>query len=424
MKPILPWCVLLLPAVVQASDWPQWRGPKNDGLAPDKGVALTWSAESNVKWKLAMPGMGSSTPCISKGKLFFTSQAGNDLVLLCVSTEGKEVWRRTLGQNKNNPRGDEGNDASASPSTDGQHVYIFVGTGKMAAFDFEGNEVWSFNAQERYGKFRIQFGLHSTPVLYKDRLYMQLIHSGGQIVFAVDAKTGKEVWKINRESDGTDENEHSYASCFLWSNGTDAYLVVHGNDYATAHALEDGKEIWRVGDLNPREKYNRTLRLVASPVCTPELIVVPSAKNGPVVGVKPDAQGKVMRDSKYVQWRLNSGTPDVPSPLVYHGLVYLVGESGRLTVLDAKTGKEQYRKALKADRYRASPVVVEGHLIATAREGVFSVVKVGPTPSKILENKLPDRFTASPAFSNGVMYLRGHQYLWAIAANKESRPRS
>ena len=253
---------------------------------------------------------------------------------------------------------------------------------------------------------------------------MQLIHSGGQIVFAVDAKTGKEVWKINRESDGTDENEHSYASCFLWSNGTDAYLVVHGNDYATAHALEDGREIWRVGDLNPRERYNRTLRLVASPVCTPELIVVPSAKNGPVVGVKPNAQGKVMRDSKYVQWRLNSGTPDVPSPLVYHGLVYLVGESGRLTVLDAKTGKEQYRKALKADRYRASPVVVEGHLIATAREGVFSVVKVGPTPSKILENKLPDRFTASPAFSNGVMYLRGHQYLWAIAANKESRPRS
>jgi outer membrane protein assembly factor BamB len=418
MNRLLPWCVLLLPAVVQAGDWPQWRGPKNDGIAPDKGVALRWSADSNVKWKLKMPGMGSSTPCISKGKLFFTSQAGSEVVLVCASTEGKELWRKPLGQNKNKPRGDEGNDASASPSTDGTHVYVFAGTGLFAAFDFEGKEVWSFNAQDRYGKFKIQFGLHSTPLLHQNRLYMQLIHSGGATVFAVDKKTGKEVWKITRESDGTDENEHSYASCFLWTNLVDAYLVVHGNDYATAHALADGKEIWRVGDLNPREKYNRYLRFVSSPVCTPDLIVVPSAKNGPVVGVKPDATGKVMRDSKHVQWRITNGTPDVPSPLVHGGLVYLVGEGGRLTVLDAKTGKEQYKKPLKADRYRASPVVVEGHLIATAREGVFSVAKLGATAPKIEENKLPDRFTASPAISDGVIYLRGHEYLWAIAPSE------
>ncbi|MFQ3592637.1 MAG: PQQ-binding-like beta-propeller repeat protein, partial [Gemmataceae bacterium] len=139
---------------------------------------------------------------------------------------------------------------------------------------------------------------------------------------------------------------------------------------------------------------------------------------GPVVGVKPNAQGKVLRDSKYVQWRLANGTPDVPSPLVYDGLVYLVGEGGRLTVLDAQTGREQYRKSLKPDRYRASPVVVDGHLIATAREGVFSVIPVGRTAPKVIENKLPDRFTASPAFSEGVMYLRGHDYLWAIAPSR------
>jgi outer membrane protein assembly factor BamB len=412
----VPLSLLLLPVMVNAADWTQWRGPNNDGIAVQGGIPLQWGADKNVKWKLKMPGMGSSTPCITKGKLFFTSAAEGQIVLLCVSTEGKELWRKPLGVSKTKARGDEGNDASASPSTDGERVYVFSGTGTFAAYDLEGNEIWKFNAQERYGKFRIQFGLHSTPVLHEDRLYMQLIHSGGATVFAVDKNTGKEVWKIKRESDGTDENEHSYASCFLWKKDKSAYLVVHGNDYATAHELADGKEIWRVGDLNPREKYNRTLRLVASPVCTPDLIVVPSAKNGPVVGVKPDAKGKVMRDSEFVQWRITNGTPDVPSPVVYEDLVYLVRENGGLTVLDAKTGKEEYKKPLKADRYRASPLIVDGHLIATAREGTFSVVKLGKTFEKVAENTLPDKFTSSPAISEGVLYLRGHGYLWAIAA--------
>ena len=109
-------------------------------------------------------------------------------------------------------RGDEGNEASASPSTDGKHVYAFAGTGDLACFDFDGKEVWKFNAQERYGKFKIQFGMHTTPLLYGDRLYLQLIHSGGAWVIALDKATGKEVWKVERKSDGRDECEHSYAS--------------------------------------------------------------------------------------------------------------------------------------------------------------------------------------------------------------------
>src|SRR5207245_736944 len=107
---------------------------------------------------------------------------------------------------------DESNGASASPSTDGTHVYAFVGSGEVAAFDFEGKEIWKFNAQERYGRFDMQYGMHSTPLLHGDRLYMQLIHSGGAWVIALDKANGKEVWKVERKSDGYAECEHSYAS--------------------------------------------------------------------------------------------------------------------------------------------------------------------------------------------------------------------
>src|SRR5207248_10522231 len=126
-----------------------------------------------------------------------------------------------------------------------------------------------------------------------------------------------EVWKVKRESDGTGENEHSYTSPIVWTNGKDAYLITHGNDYAIAHQLQDGKEIWRVGGLNPKDNYRRDLRFVASPVATPELIVVPSAKNHGIVGVKPDATGLVMPGSPGEQWRKTTSTPDVPCPLVH-----------------------------------------------------------------------------------------------------------
>src|SRR5207248_1791668 len=132
---------------------------------------------------------------------------------------------------------DEGNGASASPSTDGAHVYAFTGTGDFACFDFDGKEVWRFNTQERYGRFNTEHGLHTTPLLYRDRLYMQLIHTDGAWVVALDKATGKEAWKVERKSDGRGECKDSYASPCLGSNGKEAYLITHGNDYTIGHRL-------------------------------------------------------------------------------------------------------------------------------------------------------------------------------------------
>jgi outer membrane protein assembly factor BamB len=377
-------------------------------------VPIEWNATENIAWKLPLPGRGGSTPVVWGDRLFLTSVDGTNLVLLCISTHGKELWRRPLGTpNKLFMRG-LGDNASPSPSTDGKHVWVYVGTGDLACFDPNGQEVWKFNVQDRYGRFRIQHGMHITPLQYGDRLYMSLIHSGGAWVIALNKADGKEVWKVKRPSDGTNENEHSYASPVVWQKGKEAYLIVHGNDYCTGHRLEDGSEIWRVGGLNPKDHYRPDLRFVSTPVATPDLIVIPSAKNHGVVGLNPEAKGLVMPGSEYERWRLKNGTPDVPSPLVYEGLVYLCGEAGWLTCLDAQTGKEHYRQRLHPATYHASPVAAEGRIYLTARDGTVMVVKAGLTFSKIAENKLPDDIAASPVLLTGRIYLRGYKALYAI----------
>ncbi len=405
------FCLLLPP--VHAENWPLWRGPNDDGVSKETNLPAEFSDTKNVIWKLPMPGSAGATPVIWGKRLFLTSEEGSDVVVLCVSTDGKELWKKSLtraDKKRFGPRRDEGSFADASPCTDGKHVWAFCGTGEFACFDFDGKEVWRFNAQERYGTFRMQWGTHTSPTLDGDRLYLQLIHGGGAWVIALDKATGKEVWKVARTSDATGESKESYATPSVWHRGTDALLVTHGGDYAIAYRLEDGSEAWRVGGLNPQGPgYRRDYRFVASPLVTPGLIVIPSAKKGPILAVKPDDKGLPTR-----VWNLPHGTPDVPSPLFHDGLVYLCSEDGRLTCVEAETGKELYSEALTRDRYRASPVYADGKVYLSAREGTVSVVKAGRKFELLAVNKIPEVLEASPAISEGRIYLRGRENLYAI----------
>lgn len=410
---------------VMADNWPQWRGPSGDGISKEKGFATEWSKDKNILWSFPLPGMGCSTPIIWGDKIFLTCEDKSDLILQCISTSGKPLWQEKIGPATKKARDDEGNGATATLSTDGKNVYGFVGSGTVFSYTLDGKKNWDFDAQQRYGKFNIQFGMHSTPVLHENRLYFMFLSTGKQIVACVEAKDGSEVWRVNRKSDGTDENEHSYASPVMWTNGKQSYLVTHGNDYTVAHDLKDGSEIWRLQDLNPRlplkdgkSPYNKFLRFVATPLVTPDLIVVPTAKNGPIVAVKPDAKGTFGIGSEHELWRKPNGTPDVPSPLLWDGVVYIVRENGALMGLDAKTGKELWNDRGHTARHRASPVYADGKIYATSRDGVVNVIKAGRTFEKLATNRLPDDFAASPALADGVIYLRGFKNLWAIKETK------
>ena len=400
-----------------AGNWPQWRGVRNDGVSPETNLPAEWDATKNVLLKVPMPGPGASTPCVWGDQIFLTAQVGEKLDLLCLSTAGKVLWTRTLGTGEGKFRGDEGNMASASCSTDGKLVYAFVGSGNLAAYDFAGKLAWAVDCQKEFGKFKIQFGGHWTPVLHKGRLYVCLMHQAAQLVVAFEAATGKVAWQAKRVSDGTGESPDVYCSPFLWEKGEQALLIVHGDDYCTAHKLDDGAEVWRVNELNPKAAYNRNWRAVSSPLVTPDLIIIPSCKQYPTVAVRPDgAKGLIAPGSPSEAWRFKT-TPDVPSPLLVNGVVYLMGANGKLTALDAKTGKEHYTEGVTNERHRANPVAADGKVYLLGREGTCAVVKAGDAAFELVaKNKLPDTFTASPAVADGRIYLRGWNTLWVIGS--------
>lgn len=406
--------VLVVTAAVALPDnWPGWRGPEQTGFSKDTDLPTVWSETKNIAWKLPMPGIGGSTPAVWNDRIFVTSAAGNDLVLLCISTGGKELWRKPVGTVKRAIiKGDEANEASNSPSTDGKHVWAFFGSGDLACFDMDGNEVWKFNVQKDYGKFSIQHGIHTTPLLYGDRLYLSLLHANAHWVIALDKNTGKEIWKINRKTDAKGESLEAYTSPCMWTSGKDSYLVVTGCDNTTAHRLEDGSEVWRLADLNI--KSSSAFRIVASPVPTPDLIFVPTARGTVFVAVKADAKGTIKAGSEFEQWRKTKGSPDVPSPAFHDGLLYVCSEAGMLACWDAKSGKEFYNERLHGSRYRATPVCGDGKVYLCARDGVFSVVKMGPKYELLASNELNDVFTASPAISGNRIYVRGFKSLYAI----------
>jgi outer membrane protein assembly factor BamB len=404
---------------VRADNWPQWRGPNNDGHSNETGLPAEFGPDKNVVWKLALPGVGSSTPCVWEDRIFVTYQVGaGEANLACVGTDGKLRWQQKIGSGEVRTRsGEGGNAATASPSTDGKLVFAFAGSGHLAAFDLDGKKVWE-NDLQKYGRFSIQFGCHWTPVLYKDRLYLQVLHRGAQVLVALDKNTGKEIWHVQRKSDGRGESPDVYASAFVWEKNGSALLISHGNDYCTAHSLDNGEEVWRVTELNPKARYNGAWRAVSSPLVTPDLIVIPTCKYHETVAIDPSlAKGEIAPGNPAEKWRFKK-TPDVPSPLLVQGVVYLVSAGdGTLSALDAATGKLLYEgPRLTGHIVRASPLFADGKIYIVGRDGTIPVVRPGQKFELIARNQLPDKFTGSPAVSNGRIYLHGWNNLWAIGA--------
>ncbi len=422
---LLPVVVLFVSftSTVCADPWGAWRGPAGNGISLETGLPLEWSREKNILWRCPLPGPAGATPVVWGDRIFVTSVDGEDLILLCVSTQGQELWRRTVSSGNRAVRGDEGNYASPSPVTDGKHVWATMANGTVACFRTDGTPVWHVDLQKRYGPFEIAFGMSSTPVLYQGRLYFQFIHGDGRaetqeaLVAAVDAATGTGIWKTGRITGATSENEQAYASPVLYDFDGLTLLITHGADYTVAYDPQTGRERWRLGGLNPRNdpqrRYHPTLRFVASPAVAPGIIVCPTAKNGPVFAVRPDRDGD-LTDTDAVLWIRRRNTPDVPSPLIVDDLVYLCRENGVLLVLDRATGEEVYMERTHNERHRASPLYADGYLYLTARDGRVTVVRAGRTFAIVAQNDLDEAISASPVTADGTLYLRTFDALWAI----------
>ena len=399
-------------------NWGQWRGGSFDSVSVESGADSQTSPISSELWKFDLPGSAGASPVVWGDHIFVSTTDKKTLRLICLDTAGKKKWERDLpGVSKSAM--DKSNSASPSPITDGQHVWTMMGNGAMACFDFDGKEIWSKDIQKDYGKFSIQFGMSTTPVLHDGKLYLTLIHgvrkdkgtSEGKLI-CLDAVTGEEVWQVIRKTDAVDECKHGYSSPIVVGQGDSAVLVVHAADYTTGHAIADGKELWKLAGINPKgDAYNRTLRLVASPVARKGLMVVPTAKKGAVIGYKISGKEKPKR-----LWRLERGTPDVASPVVYQDRVFLAGENGVMRVLDASNGEVLTKERLLADRHRSTPVVVDGKLIVVGRSGTVSVFKADKDLELISHRELNEQSVASPAVADNRIYIRTAKAIYAFGA--------
>jgi len=423
-------------------DWPQWRGLHSDGIAVGTGIPTSWSPGENLRWRTALPGRAGATPCVHGGRIFLTSNDlsiddGAGLVLVCVNAaDGAILWKQTVGSGNRDARAGEGNSASPSPTTDGRHVWSFFGTGILACHTIDGDEVWRCDVGERFGRLDIQFGMTSTPVLDGDALYLQLIHGPMRMddqtrvgkVIRLDARSGRTVWEVDRITDAGFECKHSYASPLLYRHDGREFLVVHGADCTTGHALADGRELWRFGGLNGPtatnpKPHDATFRFVASPGLAPGLIVLPTAKGGPTVAleVNDDLAGDCTAKRAVVRW-VNPRTPDVACPVIADGLVYLLHNDGQLQCVDAATGENVYVSRTHTGQHRSSPLLVDGRLYFGSNDGWVSVVRAGRTFELVGSVDVGEAVSASAVVADGVLYIRSAAALYAIRAAQEPAP--
>jgi outer membrane protein assembly factor BamB len=410
--------VVLAVVSVSAENWPAWRGPLANGVSGEKALPMKWSTTENVAWKLPMPSRSGATPIIWNNHIFLnvaTAMTSGDLELWAVDRhKGEAIWKRPLGGGNNQQR--KQNMSTPSPVTDGTTVWVMTGTGVLKAFDFKGNELWMRDVQHDYGRFGLNWGYASSPLLHGGALYIQVLHGmrtdDPSYVMKIDGKTGKTLWKVNRPTHAIMESPDAYTTPLLVTSGTNTEIAVAGGDIVTGHDPSTGQELWRANGLNPTNDPN--YRIVASPVFAAGLIIAPT-RNKPMLALRPGGRGDVT--TSHLAWKFDFG-PDVPSPVSDGKLLYVLRDNGVIHALDVQTGALVWGpERLKMGAYSSSPVLADGRLYVTSEnEGLTSVFSAGRKFEVLAENLLDDYCLASPAVSNGQIFIRTDKFLWAIGS--------
>jgi outer membrane protein assembly factor BamB len=395
-----------------ADNWPQWRGPALNGISAEKNLPLRWGAEENITWKLAMPAFSGSTPIIWGERIFINLADGDNLFLWCVDrTKGAVIWKQPLGSGNVKMR--KQNMSSPSPVTDGRNVYVMTGTGVLKGFDFNGKELWSRDIQKDYGRFGLNWGYASSPLLYEDALFVPVLHGmktdDPSYVLRIDKKTGRTVWKVERPTNAIRESPDAYITPALLRYGNNVEIVITGGDCVTGHDPATGKELWRANGLNPDN--NPFYRIVASPVVFDGIVYAPTRVK-PLTAIKAGGRGDITESHRV--WQFQNG-PDVPTPVTDGKYFYIVDDRGVMWCLDAKTGQPIWGpQRIKSGTYSSSPVLADGKIYVTNEDGLTTVVKAGPTFEVLAENPLNDYCLSSPAVSDGQIFIRTTQYLYCI----------
>jgi outer membrane protein assembly factor BamB len=388
-----------------SENWPGWRGPRGDGTvqgAPDLPVKFTLA--DNTIWKTEIPGIGHASPIIWEDRIFLVTADAETTArsLFCLDrTTGKVIWSRVVLEAPFEDIHRLNSHASSTPVTDGERVFVsFLDESEMfvAAFDFEGNELW----RKKPGTFSSKHGYCSCPVLWKDKVIINGDHDGDAYLVALDQKTGEQIWKTDRPN-----KTRSYCTPIFREIDGRTQMILSGSLSVASYDPDTGKQIWIID--GPTEQF------VASLVYSEDLKLLFLTCGFPqkhILAIRPDGTGNVTKTR--VAWRDTVGAAYVPSPIVIGEYFIVVADNGVASCFIAATGEKMWRERLPGS-HSASILTANGLAYFVSDEGIVSVVKPGPTFDVIAQSELGEKVTASPAVYDNQLFIRGEKHLFCLA---------
>ena len=402
-----------------AENWPGWRGPGGDGISNEKNLPTRWSSTENIAWKKSIAGEGHSSPIIWEDRVFLTTSLTekNERRLLCLDRlDGTTVWERVVIKSPPESIHRLNSRASGTPVTDGKSVYVAFMLAKgekiiapnvsserlitpgrivIAAYDFAGNKLWDRDV----GDFVSAHGFNACPVLFEDLLIINGDHDGDAYIVALDRETGEERWRTMREN-----KTRSYVTPIVRKIGERTQMILSGSRSVASYDPRTGKRHWILD--GPTEQF------VASMVYDGEYVFVTGGyPQRHILAINPNGTGNVTET--HVAWRTIRGAAYVPSPIAAGKYLLVVADSGIATCFDAKSGNSHWRERLGGG-HRSSPVLADGIAYCFSDRGVATLVRLGDQFEVVATNELGEEVSASPAISNGQIFIRSHQALYCI----------
>ncbi len=431
-------------AISSKGSWPSFRGPLASGVADGQNLPDQWNGKTgeNILWRTPVPGLAHSSPVVWGDRVFVTSAVSSDpkatfrpglygdgdaskdrspqrwMIYAIDKASGKIVWEKTAHQGEPlEKRHIKSTYANSTPATDGKIVVTWFGSQGVHAYDFNGKFLWKVDlGRVNMGAYDIpsvEWGPASSPIIWNDLVIVQCDTQADSFLLALDAATGKTVWKTDRDE------LPSWGTPTVMTTSSGSQLVTNASNFIRAYDPRTGKELWRIG---------RSSKITApTPIIADDLIVVVSGRGPerPIFVVRPNARGDVTLEegktsNESIVWSRTGRGSYMPTPLIYNGILYVLGNNGLFDAYNLKTGEEVYRQRLPTigSGYSASPVAADGKIYLSNEDGEILVIGAGDKFTHIATNSMGELLMATPALSEGVMYVRSANSLFAIGKKR------
>jgi outer membrane protein assembly factor BamB len=431
------------PALSKGS-WPSFRGPQASGIADGQDLPDQWNGKTgeNILWRTPVPGLAHSSPVVWGNRIFVTSAVSSDpkasfrpglygdgdaskdrslhrwMIYAIDKGSGRIVWEKTAHRGEPlEKRHIKSTYANSTPATDGRIVVTWFGSQGVHAYDFNGKFLWKVDlGRVDMGAYDIptyEWGPASSPIIWNNLVIVQCDTQVDSFLLALDAATGKTVWKTDRDE------LPSWGTPTVMQTSTGPQLVANASNFIRAYDPRTGKELWRLG---------RSSKITApTPIIADDLIVVVSgrAPERPIFVVRPNARGDVtlvegQTSNESIVWSRTGRGSYMPTPLSYKGILYVLGNNGLFDAYNLKSGEEVYRQRLPTvgSGFSASPVAADGKIYISNEDGEILVIGAGDKFTHIATNSMGELLMATPALSEGVMYVRSANSLFAIGRKR------